>query len=152
MLSTKHLATVAAEARRAGAKLILAGDDWQLASIERGGMFGALRQWHGVAELHEVVRVSDSEQRRTFNLMHRGEFLPARPLDRPCALGGQALDLLRLFLGDLSTFAQIAGETARRAAVIARREVAHHPGVRAQRQAQVGCAGRGQGNVQAFSG
>ena len=77
MLSTRHLAAVTAQARAAGAKLILAGDDRQLASIERGGMFGALKERHGAAELHEVVRVSDAEQRRTFNLMHRGEFLPA---------------------------------------------------------------------------
>jgi ATP-dependent exoDNAse (exonuclease V) alpha subunit len=27
--------------------------------------------------LHEVVRVSDAEQKRAFNLMHKGEFLPA---------------------------------------------------------------------------
>jgi Ti-type conjugative transfer relaxase TraA len=77
MLSTKHLAAVTGQAHAAGAKLILAGDDKQLASIERGGLFGALKEKHGAAELHEVVRVSDSEQRRAFNLMHKGEFLPA---------------------------------------------------------------------------
>ena len=77
MLSTKHLAAVTGQARAAGAKLILAGDDKQLASIERGGLFGALKEQHGAAELHEVVRVSDAEQRRAFNLMHKGEFLPA---------------------------------------------------------------------------
>jgi len=77
MLSTKHLAAVTAQARASGAKLILAGDDKQLASIERGGLFGALKEKHGGAELHEVVRVSDAEQKRAFNLMHQGEFLPA---------------------------------------------------------------------------
>jgi Ti-type conjugative transfer relaxase TraA len=77
MLSTKHLAQVTAQARAANAKLILAGDDKQLASIERGGLFGALKEKHGGAELHEVVRVSDAQQRRAFNLMHEGEFLPA---------------------------------------------------------------------------
>ena len=77
MLSTKHLASVTAHARASGAKLILAGDDKQLASIERGGLFGALKEQHGGAELHEVVRVSDAEQKRAFNLMHKGEFLPA---------------------------------------------------------------------------
>jgi Ti-type conjugative transfer relaxase TraA len=77
MLSTKHLAQVVTQARAAGAKLILAGDDQQLPSIERGGLFGALKEKHGGAELHEVVRVSDADQRRAFNLMHRGEFLPA---------------------------------------------------------------------------
>ena len=77
MLSTKHLAAMTGQAQAAGAKLILAGDEKQLASIERGGLFGALKQQHGAAELHEVVRVSDAEQRRAFNLMHQGEFLPA---------------------------------------------------------------------------
>jgi Ti-type conjugative transfer relaxase TraA len=77
MLSTKHLAAVTSQARAAGAKLILAGDDKQLASIERGGLFGALKERHNTAELHEVVRVSDADQRRAFNLMHKGEFLPA---------------------------------------------------------------------------
>lgn len=77
MLSTRHLAEVIAQARLSGAKLILAGDDRQLASIERGGLFGALREQHGAAELHNVTRVSDSGQRRAFNLMHNREFLPA---------------------------------------------------------------------------
>ena len=92
MLSTQHLAAVTSQARAAGAKLILAGDDKQLASIERGGLFGALKEKHGGAELHEVVRVSDAEQQRAFNLMHQGEYLPALaifaqagrdPLERP---------------------------------------------------------------------
>ena len=61
MLSTRHLAAVTKQARAAGAKLILAGDDKQLASIERGGMFGALKERHSAAELHEVVRVSDAD-------------------------------------------------------------------------------------------
>ena len=47
MISAKELARLAAAARDAGAKLILAGDDKQLASIERGGMFETLRQIHG---------------------------------------------------------------------------------------------------------
>jgi Ti-type conjugative transfer relaxase TraA len=77
MLSTRHLADVVSAARASGAKLILAGDDKQLASIERGGLFGALRERHGSAELHDVIRVSDAAQKRAFNLMHKGEFLPA---------------------------------------------------------------------------
>lgn len=77
MLSTKHLAAVTSMARATGAKLILAGDDKQLASIERGGLFGALKDEHSGAELHEIVRVSDAEQKRAFNLMHKREFLPA---------------------------------------------------------------------------
>jgi hypothetical protein len=77
MLSTKHLAAVMTKAEEAGAKVILAGDDKQLASIERGGMFGILAQEHGAAELKQVQRTKDHDQQRAFNLMHEGEFKPA---------------------------------------------------------------------------
>lgn len=77
MLATEPLGKLAATARAAGAKLILAGDDRQLASIERGGMFATLRSAHGAAELHEVRRVADPDQQRAFNLMHKGDFAPA---------------------------------------------------------------------------
>ena len=77
MLATKHMADLAARARASGAKLILVGDDKQLASIERGGMFSALRQEHGAAELHEVRRVADAGQKNAFNRMHAGDFRTA---------------------------------------------------------------------------
>jgi len=77
MLSTKALAGVFSEARASGAKVILAGDDRQLGSIERGGMFTPLRTEFGAAELREVQRVSDKDQRAAFSLMHEGEFGPA---------------------------------------------------------------------------
>ena len=77
MLSTKELARAAAAARDAGAKLILVGDDKQLASIERGGMFETLRQTHGAATLKDVQRVRDAEQKAAFGKMHEGEFLQA---------------------------------------------------------------------------
>ncbi len=74
MIATEHLAAVTTAARQAGAKLILAGDDAQLASIERGGMFETLRQTHGAAILQDVQRVQDAEQKAAFNQMHKGEF------------------------------------------------------------------------------
>ena len=77
MLDSKNMAQLTTRAREAGAKLILVGDDHQLASIERGGMFSALRQEHGAAELHHVRRVSDAEQKRAFNRMHAGNFAQA---------------------------------------------------------------------------
>ena len=49
MLDTKLMAMVTAHAHEAGAKLILVGDDRQLSSIDRGGMFGALKDRHGAA-------------------------------------------------------------------------------------------------------
>lgn len=77
MLSTQNLKELTARVRSTGAKIILVGDEKQLASIERGGMFGALRQEHGAAELHEVRRVVDLEQRLAFNRMHVGDFKSA---------------------------------------------------------------------------
>jgi ATP-dependent exoDNAse (exonuclease V) alpha subunit len=77
MLATQHLARLAAAARASGAKLILAGDDKQLSSIERGGMFETLRQTHGAAILKDVQRVADAEQKEAFGQMHEGEFLDA---------------------------------------------------------------------------
>ena len=74
MVSTENLAKLAAAARGAGAKLIIAGDDAQLASIERGGMFETLRQRHGAAILEDVQRVKDIEERKLWGKMHKGEF------------------------------------------------------------------------------
>ena len=66
MIATEHLAAVTSAARKAGAKLILAGDDAQLSSIEKGGMFESLRQTHGAAILKDVQRVQDAEQKDRF--------------------------------------------------------------------------------------
>src|SRR5208337_2361447 len=70
MVSTENLAKLAATAQQAGAKLIIAGDDAQLASVERGGMFETLRQRHGAAILEDVQRVKDPEQQSAFGQMH----------------------------------------------------------------------------------
>jgi ATP-dependent exoDNAse (exonuclease V) alpha subunit len=75
MISTEQLARLTAGAKQAGAKLILAGDDKQLSSIEAGGMFETLRQTHGAAILKDVQRVRDAEQKAAFGQMHDGGFL-----------------------------------------------------------------------------
>jgi ATP-dependent exoDNAse (exonuclease V) alpha subunit len=74
MVSTENLAKLAAAARSSGAKLIIAGDDAQLGSIERGGMFETLRQRQGAAILTEVQRVKDVEEQALWGKMHKGEF------------------------------------------------------------------------------
>ncbi len=56
MLDSRVTGELLAEAKSAGAKVILAGDDRQLASIERGGLFTKLRRQHGAAEITEVTR------------------------------------------------------------------------------------------------
>ena len=62
MIDTKLMAMLTAHAYDAGAKLILVGDDRQLSSIDRGGMFGALKDRYGAASLTEVRR--QHEERR----------------------------------------------------------------------------------------
>jgi Ti-type conjugative transfer relaxase TraA len=64
MLGTAITGEVLTTAREAGAKVILAGDDRQLASIERGGLFSEMRQRHGAAEIREVTRQREGWQRQ----------------------------------------------------------------------------------------
>lgn len=77
MIDTRNLARIAEHARGAGAKLILIGDDRQLSSIERGGMFAVLKARLGAAELSEVRRQHTAEDRRAASLMAKGNFREA---------------------------------------------------------------------------
>jgi hypothetical protein len=77
MLSTQTLAEILHKARRTGAKVVLAGDDKQLPSIQRGGMYSTLCFRYGAAELHQVRRISDKQQRLAFNRMHAQDFAAA---------------------------------------------------------------------------
>jgi Ti-type conjugative transfer relaxase TraA len=74
MLDTKLMAMVTAHAHDAGAKLILVGDDRQLSSIDRGGMFGSLKDQHGAAALTEVKRQYKIDDRRAAEMMAEGNF------------------------------------------------------------------------------
>jgi Ti-type conjugative transfer relaxase TraA len=74
MLDTKLMAMVTARAFEARSKLILVGDDRQLSSIERGGMFGALKDRYGAAVLTEVTRQHEIDDRRAASMMADGNF------------------------------------------------------------------------------
>jgi Ti-type conjugative transfer relaxase TraA len=74
MIDTRNMAMLTAHAHAAGAKLILVGDDRQLSSIERGGMFGVLKDRYGAAELAEVRRQHKNDDRRAAELMAEGNF------------------------------------------------------------------------------
>jgi ATP-dependent exoDNAse (exonuclease V) alpha subunit len=74
MLDSRITGELLAEARRAGAKVILAGDDRQLASIERGGLFSELKQRHGAAEITEVTRQQVDWQRQAARDLAEGRF------------------------------------------------------------------------------
>jgi Ti-type conjugative transfer relaxase TraA len=74
MIDTRNMAMLTAYAYEAGAKLILVGDDRQLSSIERGGMFGVLKDRLGAAELATVRRQHKNDDRRAAELMAEGNF------------------------------------------------------------------------------
>ena len=89
MLDTAHMAMVTAYAHDAGAKLILVGDDRQLSIIERGGMFGVLKDRHGAATLTEIRRQHQVDDRRA------SEYFGRRTISRGARhLRGQGRDPL----------------------------------------------------------
>ena len=71
---TGELLAVACQSR---SKLILAGDDRQLASIERGGLFTELKARHGSAEITEVTRQHVDWQRQAAHDLAEGRFAEA---------------------------------------------------------------------------
>ncbi len=77
MIDTNNLGRLTAYAHSSGAKLVLIGDDRQLSSIERGGLFSVLKERHGVAELTEVRRQQDVEDRHASQTMAKGNFREA---------------------------------------------------------------------------
>ncbi len=74
MIDTRNMAMLTTHAYAAGAKLILVGDDRQLSSIQRGGMFGVLKDRYGAAELATVRRQHKHDDRRAAELMAEGNF------------------------------------------------------------------------------
>src|SRR3712207_2135531 len=74
MLDNRITGEVLAAARQAGAKVVLAGDDRQLASIERGGLFAELRQRHGSAAVTHGTRQRGEWQRAAVEGLAGGRF------------------------------------------------------------------------------
>jgi len=64
MLDTPMYAKLMRRAAEAKAKVVLVGDDRQLASIERGGMFTAIKERHGSAMISKVRRQGEDWQRQ----------------------------------------------------------------------------------------
>jgi hypothetical protein len=77
MLDTRITGELLAAARISGAKLILAGDDRQLASVERGGLFTELKARHGAVEISEVTRQKVDWQRQAARDLAEGRFAEA---------------------------------------------------------------------------
>ncbi len=74
MLDAKVTGELLREAKMAGAKVVGAGDDRQLASIERGGLFTELRRAHGSAEISHVTRQRVDWQREAARDLSEGRF------------------------------------------------------------------------------
>ena len=74
MMDAKVTGEVLREARLSGAKVVLAGDDRQLGSIERGGLFSELKKEHGSAEISEVIRQKVDWQREAARDLSDGRF------------------------------------------------------------------------------
>ena len=74
MIETKLMAMLTAHAYHVHAKLILVGDDRQLSSIERGGMFGSLKDQYGAEALTEVRRQRTHDDKRAAGMLAEGNF------------------------------------------------------------------------------
>ncbi|MDQ0314887.1 AAA family ATPase [Amorphus orientalis] len=77
MLDTERLDRMTALAEEAGAKLLLVGDDRQLASIERGGMFSVIRDAIGSTTLTTVRRQTRDWAREAARDFAEGRFAEA---------------------------------------------------------------------------
>jgi conjugative relaxase-like TrwC/TraI family protein len=73
MVGTRKLAPLLEHAERAGAKVVLVGDDRQFASIDAGGGFRALRLRLGASELTENRRQVQEWERRAIDHVRAGQ-------------------------------------------------------------------------------
>ena len=73
MVGTRAIATIAAHAALARAKLVLVGDDRQLPEIEAGGAFRGLAARLGAVELREVRRQREEWDREALNALREGD-------------------------------------------------------------------------------
>jgi hypothetical protein len=74
MLSAKDTDRLLSHARATGAKIVGFGDERQLASIERGGLFGPLAEQAQAKELTTVTRQLEDWQRLASEAAARGDF------------------------------------------------------------------------------
>lgn len=73
MMDNAIMAKLLKGVERSGAKLVLAGDDRQFASVSRGGMFPELVALHGAAELKTVHRQRQAYQAKASEDFARGD-------------------------------------------------------------------------------
>ena len=74
MLDTQVMDKLLGAAEQGGSKVVLVGDDRQLASVSRGGMFGAITDRLGSAEITRVRRQSEAWDRQAAEAFASGRF------------------------------------------------------------------------------
>jgi hypothetical protein len=72
MVGSRKLARLLEHAQQAQAKVVLVGDDWQLAAIDAGGGFRGLRLRLGASELTENRRQHQAWEREALELVRSG--------------------------------------------------------------------------------
>jgi len=72
MVDTRRLARLLDHSARAGAKVVLTGDDRQLPSIEAGGAFSALARQLGASRLTDNARQVESWEREALHALREG--------------------------------------------------------------------------------
>ncbi|SEH14932.1 plasmid mobilization system relaxase [Sphingopyxis sp. YR583] len=72
MIGTRQLGRVLAEAKSAGAKVVLVGDVQQLQAIEAGAAFRMLAERHGAAEIGEIRRQQSEWMREATRALATG--------------------------------------------------------------------------------
>ena len=100
MLDTDILDRVMLAADRAGARLLLVGDDRQLQSVQRGGLFAPVAALAGSMELSQVRRQKESWQREASEAFAAGDIAAAvgAYADRGCLVWSGTLDESRAAL------------------------------------------------------
>ena len=73
MVDHKRLDALTELVERSGAKLIAVGDGKQLPSIGPGGMFDRLTDHAPTAELADIHRTNDPDERRAWQALRAGE-------------------------------------------------------------------------------
>jgi conjugative relaxase-like TrwC/TraI family protein len=82
MVTTKHLAEIVEIAQRAGAKVVLTGDDQQLSAVGSGGLFRLVTQEVEPVRLEEVRRFTHTWEREASRRLRDGDVEVLSDYDR----------------------------------------------------------------------
>jgi conjugative relaxase-like TrwC/TraI family protein len=125
MLGSRKLARLLEHAQRAQAKVVLVGDDRQLAAIDAGGGFRALRLRLGASELVENRRQHQAWEREALDLIRSGlveEAVAAyRAHDRVVAADSKPAATLALLQDWWAAYQEAEGDPAEEVIVLAAR-------------------------------